>query len=71
MKNYDKTWTDGTRFSNLDHVLATSNLDFTKWDMGSEVKVSGWREFENINKNQFTHFYKQISDHNSLYFEVH
>ncbi|HEY7776994.1 MAG TPA: endonuclease/exonuclease/phosphatase family protein [Nitrososphaeraceae archaeon] len=72
LKNYEKTWTDGRRFSNLDHVLSSSNLDFKKWDLGTEVKVSGWREsFENNNEAAFTHFYKQISDHNSVYFEVH
>lgn len=72
IKNYEKTWTDGTRFSNLDHVLASSNLDFTKWDSDIEAKVSGWKELhENNNVVEFTHFYKQISDHNSVYFEVH
>ena len=27
LKNYEKTWTDGRRFSNLDHVLSSSNLE--------------------------------------------
>ena len=53
-------------------VMASSNLDFTKWDSDIEAKLSGWKELhENNNVVEFTHFYKQISDHNLVYFEVH
>ena len=69
-KNYEQTWTDGKRFSDLDHVLASENLSFTKWDSNAEVDVSGWREHLPSDATGFRDFIRKVSDHNSLYFEV-
>lgn len=65
-KNHDQTWTDGKKTSNLDHVLASNNLNFKNFGESS-IRVSGWRELEGTQRK---HFISKISDHNSLYLEV-
>lgn len=76
-KDYDRTWTDGKRFSNLDHVLASTSLQFRQWGPSGDIKVSGWREHYSghdgdggSTAQEFRTFVRKVSDHNSLYFEV-
>ncbi|GKS67812.1 hypothetical protein YTPLAS73_13590 [Nitrosarchaeum sp.] len=76
-KDFEFTWTNGkSMMGNLDHVIASNQIKFKKFDSDSEVNVSGWREtYEDPDKNlknkEFKHFVSKVSDHNSLYFEIH
>jgi len=71
VKDYQYTWTDGKRKSNLDHVIASEDMTFKKWNSTADVKVSGWRSFTELkSEDKFKNFIRTISDHNSLYFEV-
>ncbi|QLH09447.1 endonuclease/exonuclease/phosphatase family protein [Candidatus Nitrosotenuis sp. DW1] len=65
-KDHDQTWTDGKKTSNLDHVIASTNLEFKKYGE-HDVHVSGWSDLEGAKRK---HFVSKISDHNSLYLEL-
>lgn len=63
-------------FGHLDHVIASNQLQFNKVGEGNlDIRVSGWKE--HLTKSDKTRpntalqkFLDNISDHNSLYFEV-
>lgn len=63
-------------FGQLDHVIASNQLQFNKVGEGNlDIRVSGWKE--HLTKSDKTRpntalqkFLDNISDHNSLYFEV-
>jgi len=67
-KTADQTWggEDGKR-SNLDHVVASSQLQFKPID-GRDVKVLGWPELKD--KAEQLKWFSEFSDHGLLYFEV-
>jgi hypothetical protein len=70
-KTHDNTWSsDGKRMSNLDHVIASSDIQFKNIQAGAappQVLVDGW-----INRNgeARTNFVKSISDHCLLFAEI-
>jgi endonuclease/exonuclease/phosphatase family metal-dependent hydrolase len=67
-KTHAVTWRDARRTSNLDHVVASKHLKFTKFDGGAEVRVTGWPEL--TSKAEQLEWIKRYSDHAILYFEV-
>lgn len=83
-KDNDETWAKiqtknkkkFVNFGQLDHVIASKQLQFNKINEGdSDVRVSGWKEHltkpDKTNPNPaLQKFLDEISDHNSLYFEV-
>lgn len=63
------TWSNGKdMFSDLDHVLASQQIQFQKWD-SAHIKVGGWNELPS-NSPEFRTFIETVSDHCSLYCEV-
>lgn len=74
-KSFDKTWSrpSGSMKSNLDHVIASDDLEFQKWYYASnpndefEVEVRGWNDRP---KNTQKWFIENISDHCSIYGEI-
>lgn len=72
-KDFEFTWTNGKKmFGDLDHVIASKDMKFKKFDSKYEVEVSGWAELlPDHNNEKFKYFVSKVSDHNSLYFEVH
>ncbi len=75
-KSHDATWTDSNRRisdSNLDHVVASTSMNITRWQFPSgsegEVEVDGWNEFSK-GTPQWRSFVSRVSDHCSLYFEI-
>jgi len=80
-KDFDKTWVGlkskgkKLRFGNLDHVLASQHIEFNKVGSdNSRVKVTGWKDLlsddEALANSKVKKFMTEVSDHNSLYFEV-
>jgi hypothetical protein len=72
VKESDATWTDGSRQSDLDHVLANNSLAFnnlgTRTDgQPFQVAVRGWQQ---LSGSKRTEFIEKISDHCALVFEV-
>lgn len=65
-KNQNLTYNNFRYKSNLDHVLATSNLSFTDFGDG-EVAVKGWVDLEGEEKK---HYIENISDHCHIYLEI-
>jgi len=66
-KTVDFTWHgDGKLRSNLDHVVASDQLQFEQID-GKDVKVRGWPEKPEAEQEKWVEKY---SDHALLYFEV-
>ena len=79
-KSHDVTWTDPNGYfgdSNLDHVVASTSVDITRWEFGhgtagavkGEVEVAGWNDFAKSSP-AWRSFVNRVSDHCSLYFEV-
>ena len=77
-KTHDVTWSsskDASKIpgSNLDHVYASTNLTFKKFQHGNseskEVDVRGW--VDTPNNTEKKKWKKQYSDHSLLYLEVH
>lgn len=75
-KSHDATWTDlrqRLEDSNLDHVVASTSVNITRWDFGNgvqgEVEVAGWNEYATGSPG-WRSFVDRVSDHCSLYFEV-
>lgn len=70
-KTHDKTWSsDGTRSSNLDHMIASADLQFVPQPAGTgpaEVLVDGW---VNRSGEARRNFVRNISDHCLLYAQV-
>jgi hypothetical protein len=70
-KTHDTTWRKGrshpTWESNLDHVLASTNLSFSTFSSDKKVKVEGWQQLAGEEKEKFT---EVISDHCSIYIEI-
>ena len=61
------------RLSNLDHVLASSDLQFKQVSgatgPAAEVRVEGWNHLD-LDDPQGKHFVEEISDHCALYCEL-
>ncbi len=75
-KSHGATWTDSHRRisdSNLDHVVASTSTNITRWQFPNgregEVEVEGWNRFSN-GSPQWRSFVSRVSDHCSLYFEI-
>ena len=70
-KSHDKTWSsDGKKMSNLDHVIASDELQFKALQAGTpaiQILVDGW---VNRTGEARLNFVKNISDHSLLYGEV-
>lgn len=75
-KTHPNSWSNGTNSSippsNLDHVFASSNLNFRSFNApgggSADVDVRGWvSEATDAGKNQWI---SRFSDHSLLYFEV-
>jgi len=74
-KSHDRTWSrpSGTGQSNLDHVLASDDLQFQQWYYASdpshmfEVDVRGWNELSGQARRSFI---QTVSDHCSLWAQV-
>jgi len=70
-KTHDNTWSsDGKKMSNLDHVIASDDVQFRTLQAGpppAQVLVDGW-----VNRagEARTNFVKNISDHCLLFAEV-
>ncbi len=71
-KEHEATWTNGSKQSALDHVLASDSVTFT--DLGVrtdgppyQVAVRGWHQLSGDEREAFI---SQISDHCALVFEV-
>ena len=54
--------------SDLDQVVATANLKFTKFG-GQEVDVRGWPKLQN-DKKKWSQWVRDFSDHGLVYFEL-
>ncbi len=66
-KSADVTWRgDGSMRSNLDHVVASSQLEFEQI-AGKDVEVRGWPQLPDSEQEDWV---KEFSDHALLYFEV-
>ncbi len=71
-KSFDRTWSrpSGSLRSNLDHVIASSDLQFQQWFYASEpnnvfeVDVHGWNDLTGQTRRSFI---ETISDHCSLW----
>lgn len=66
-KTHEVTWSGGRMMSNLDHVLATNDLQFQQQSSATpsvEVLVDGW---VNRTGEARTNFIKNISDHCLLF----
>jgi hypothetical protein len=63
-KDYQWTWTDGNKESDLDHVVAADSIKFTSWN-GNRVRVEGWNKVQDVSK-----WIKDVSDHCALYCEI-
>jgi hypothetical protein len=70
-------WSNGTTSSlppsNLDHVYASSNLQFSTFvrpsdNLTANVSVRGWVDLDTAAKKD--KFIKELSDHSLLFFEV-
>jgi endonuclease/exonuclease/phosphatase family metal-dependent hydrolase len=77
VKTHDVTWSNGTTSSlppsNLDHVYASSNLQFSTFvrpsdQLPANVSVRGWVDLDTAAKKD--KFIKELSDHSLLFFEV-
>jgi hypothetical protein len=77
VKTHDFTWSNGTTSSlppsNLDHVYASSNLQFSTFvrpsdNLTANVSVRGWVDLDTAAKKD--KFIKELSDHSLLFFEV-
>lgn len=70
-KSHDKTWSsDGKKTSNLDHVIASDDLQFKTLQAGNppaQILVDGW---VNRTGEARLNFVKNISDHSLLYGEI-
>ncbi len=71
-KEFEKTYNNGRVTSNLDHVLATTNLAFNPLGKDADgktfyVRVTGWQQLSGAARKTFIN---TISDHCSLYCEV-
>ncbi len=70
-KTHDFTWSgDGKKMSNLDHIIASNDIQFRTQQAGppaAEVLVDGW---VNRTGDARTNFVKNISDHSLLFAEV-
>ena len=72
-KNYENTWRGvppgyrAIRESNLDHVLATTNISFESFGTEAEVCVSGWNRLEGDEQERFI---EDVSDHCALFCRV-
>jgi endonuclease/exonuclease/phosphatase family metal-dependent hydrolase len=73
VKEFDATWSNGSKQSDLDHVLASNSLAFK--DLGTridnqqsfQVAVRGWQQLSGTKRKNFI---DTISDHCALVFEV-
>jgi hypothetical protein len=66
-KTADFTWHgDGKMRSNLDHVVASNQIEFEQFG-GRDIKVRGWPELPESEQGDWV---KKFSDHALLYFEV-
>ncbi len=69
-KTHDHTWSDGKKVSNLDHVIASDDVEFKTQLAGpppAQVLVDGW---VNRTGEARTNFIQNISDHCLLFAEV-
>ncbi len=70
-KTHDHTWSgDGKKMSNLDHIIASNDVQFNSQQAGaqpSEVLVGGW---VNRTGEARMNFIKNISDHSLLFGEI-
>ena len=75
-KTHDTTWRKGPSDpdfeSNLDHGIATDNLEFESLEnvtsiRNAPISVDGWQQLEGAEKDDFT---QNISDHCSIYCEI-
>lgn len=70
-KTHDVTWREGpadpTFASDLDHVLATSNISFQSFENSAEVSVDGWNRLEGEEQDNFT---MNVSDHCSIFCRI-
>lgn len=70
-KTHDKTWSsDGKKMSNLDHVIASNDLQFKTMQVEpslAEVLVDGW---VNRDGEARINFVKNISDHCMLFAQI-
>ena len=74
--SHTTTWKSGTSrrdVEDLDHVLATSNIEFIEKGEGRqdpyEVIVSGWNQYP-VGSPEEKGFIETVSDHCALYFET-
>lgn len=66
-KTADSTWRgDGKMRSNLDHVVASEQIEFEQVD-GKDVQVRGWPQLPEAEQEDWV---EEFSDHALLYFEV-
>lgn len=66
-KTADFTWRgDGKMRSNLDHVVASEQLEFEQVE-GKDVQVRGWPQLPEAEQEDWV---EEFSDHALLYFEV-
>ena len=70
-KELSTTWTNGNKESDLDHIIASTNIHFNQFGQRENkpffVKVTGWAQLAGQAK---TNFVENISDHCSLYCEI-
>ncbi len=70
-KTHDVTWRQGPSHPNfasdLDHVLATSNISFQLFANSAEVRVDGWNHLEGEERDDFT---MNVSDHCSIFCRI-
>lgn len=58
----------GAKRSNLDHVLASEELDFVSQDaQDNQIKVKGWQQLDGTDR---VNYLWSLSDHSALYGEV-
>ncbi len=73
VKSHPNSWSNGSTSSipasNLDHVFASTNLNFKTFANQSQVDVRGWVDQPTVAAQD--RWIKDFSDHSLLYFEVH
>ncbi len=72
-KTHANSWSNGSGASNpdapLDHVFASTNLNFKAFANQAQVDVRGW--VDQVTAAAKDKWIKDYSDHSLLYFEVH
>ena len=71
-KEFDATWSNGAKESDLDHVLATQAVSFRTLGQRADgdpftVQVRGWQQLQGQDRQDFI---DHVSDHCLLYCEI-